>query len=267
MSEGHPESPLRPSWGAEDAGSDTLVNPIHEAPKGKTGVGSKLTAAAEVVLCSGFPTQLALVVILGTLGAQPIDEGGGLVLSYVALLSLIDALLVLSLVWVFLRAHGEQPAPIMLGNRPIRAEAVLGLALVPGALLLVAVALTIMARLAPGLHNVADNPLESLISSPQATLLFALVTVIAGGLREEVQRAFVLHRFEHHLGGAITGLVIFSVAFGLGHLVQGRDAAIVTGMLGAAWGGLYLTRRSIVAPVVCHGVFNLTEVVIAYAGS
>ena len=57
--------------------------------------------------------------------------------------------------------------------------------------------------------------------------------MVAGGLREEVQRAFILHRFERHLGGAAIGLVVFSVAFGLGHLVQGRDAAVITGLLGA----------------------------------
>ena len=267
MSEEHPESPLPPSWVAEDAGSDKSASQTGQGEAGKTETGSKLTAAAEVVLCSGFPTQLALVVILGALGAQPMDEEGSLVLSYVVLLSLLDAVIVLSLVWMLLRAHGERPAPILLGNRPIGAEALLGLVLVPGTLLLVAVTFAAITRLAPDLHNVAENPLESLLISPQSTLLFALVAVIAGGLREEVQRAFVLHRFERHLGGAMTGLVIFSIAFGLGHLVQGRDAAIVTGMLGAAWGGLYLTRRSIVAPVVCHGVFNLTEVVIAYAGS
>jgi membrane protease YdiL (CAAX protease family) len=91
-----------------------------------------------------------------------------------------------------------------------------------------------------------------------------VVAVVAGGLREEVQRAFILHRFEQYLGGAMVGLVVFSVAFGLGHLIQGQDAAIATGLLGAFWGIVYLKRRSIVAPVICHALFNLTEVVIAY---
>ena len=35
---------------------------------------------------------------------------------------------------------------------------------------------------------------------------FAAVTVVAGGLREEVQRAFILHRFDRHLGGAARGV-------------------------------------------------------------
>ena len=228
--------------------------------------GTRLRAAGEVTLCSGFPTQLSLVVLLGMLGAGPTDGSGELSLAYVVTLSLVDAALILSLVWFLMRAYGENPIATMVGRRPIRSEVLLGLALVPAALLLVAVAFAILSRLAPELRNVPENPLEALISSPGAAMTFAGVTVVAGGLREEVQRAFILHRFEQHLGGAAVGLVVFSVAFGLGHLVQGRDAAIITGLLGALWGVLYLVRGSMVAPFVCHAAFNATEVLIAYVG-
>ena len=82
-----------------------------------------------------------------------------------------------------------------------------------------------------------------------------------GGFREEMQRAFVLHRFEQYLGGAAVGLIVFSIGFGLGHALQGWDATVMTGILGAFWGIVYLRRRSFVAPLVCHAVFNLVEVV------
>ena len=196
------------------------------------------------------------------IGAAPTD--GTLSLSYVAMLSLTDAALVLGLIWVILRLRGEHPIPTFFGVRAIGREATLGLVLVPAALLLVAVTSTILLQVAPSLHNVTENPLEALIDTPTAAATFALVAVIAGGVREEVQRAFVLRRFESHLGGPIVGLIVFSVAFGLGHLVQGRDAAIVTGLLGALWGIVYLKRRSIVGPIICHAGFNLTEVLIAY---
>ena len=52
-----------------------------------------------------------------------------------------------------------------------------------------------------------------------------------------------------------------SVAFGAGHLVQGYDVAIVTGLLGAFWGVVYLRRRSAVAPIVSHAGFNSLEIV------
>ena len=219
-----------------------------------------------MVLCSGFPTQLTLVVLFGMLGKGPAGGTGELSLAYVVTLSLIDAAVILSLVWLLMRAGGENPVAAMVGHRPVRREALLGLVLVPAALLTVAAAFAVLSRVAPELRNVPENPLEALITSPAAAMTFAAVAIVAGGLREEVQRAFILRRFEQHLGGAAVGLVVFSVAFGLGHLVQGRDAAVITGLLGALWGVLYLIRGSIVAPMVCHAGFNATEVLIAYVG-
>jgi membrane protease YdiL (CAAX protease family) len=83
--------------------------------------------------------------------------------------------------------------------------------------------------------------------------------MVAGGVREEVQRGFILHRFDQFLGGAAAGVIVFSVFFGLGHLEQGFDAAIATGTLGAFWGVVYVRRRSIVAPMVSHAGFNLAQ--------
>jgi len=42
--------------------------------------------------------------------------------------------------------------------------------------------------------------------------------------------------------------------------LQGYDAALVTGVLGLGWGVLFLWRRSVVAPMVCHALFNLAQV-------
>jgi membrane protease YdiL (CAAX protease family) len=93
------------------------------------------------------------------------------------------------------------------------------------------------------------------------TIIFAVVVMIAGGLREEVQRGFIVHRFGQSLGGAGLGVAIYSVIFGLGHIEQGIDAAIATGVLGGLWGLLYLARRSIVAAMVSHAGFNLAQLV------
>ena len=109
----------------------------------------------------------------------------------------------------------------------------------------------------PGLHNVVHNPLQDLIRGPRNAGIFAIVVVVAGGVREEIQRAFVLHRFKVWLGGGTVGIIVGSIAFGAGHLVQGYDAAIATGLLGVFWGIMYLRRRSVVAPIVSHSGFNL----------
>ncbi len=52
---------------------------------------------------------------------------------------------------------------------------------------------------------------------------------------------------------------VWSLAFGVGHLLQGYDVAIATALMGAFWAIVYVRRRSVVAPVVSHSGFNLLE--------
>jgi len=120
----------------------------------------------------------------------------------------------------------------------------------------------------PQLHNVNVNPFEALAGhSLQNAALLGLVAIVAGGVREELQRAFLLDRFERYLGPSWLGVVFLSTAFGLGHLLQGRDAAIATGALGAFWAVVYLRRRSSLAPMVSHALFNSLEVLIIAVAS
>ena len=117
----------------------------------------------------------------------------------------------------------------------------------------------VISRWAPWL--VTDNPLETLASTRGEFVLFAVVAVIAGGVREEIQRAFILHRCEQRLGGAIVGVIGFGLIFGLGHGYQGWSVVIVTALLGTLWSLVYLARRSVIAPMVSHASFNLIEVI------
>jgi membrane protease YdiL (CAAX protease family) len=80
-------------------------------------------------------------------------------------------------------------------------------------------------------------------------------------LREEIQRAFILHRFDQRLGGGLVGVIAFGIAFGLGHYVQGWSVVIITALLGMLWSVVYLARRSVIAPMVSHASFNLIEVI------
>ena len=220
-------------------------------------------AVAELILCSSLPTQLLLQAAMVGLGWSPVTPAGGLSLSFVVTMSLADTALLIVLMVVLTRAHGDSVSELWLGRRPMVREALLGLSLVPSIFLLVIVLMTTIRVFAPALHNVEANPLEQLATGGAANAVaFGLVGILAGGVREELQRAFMLRRFEQHLGGARTGVIVLSVAFGLGHAVQGWDAALTTGVLGAVWAVLYLRRRSSVAPLVCHSGFNSIEVLV-----
>lgn len=220
-------------------------------------------AAIEVLLCSDFPTQLAIAGGLGQLGIGPY-EAAKLSPRFVYLVSAIDTGVLLSLVFLLLRLSNERPRDIFLGSRRPGRELGVGLALVPAAFAIVMMVQIMIYMVAPFLRNVPVNPFQSLLGSPLRVAAFVALVLVAGGIREELQRAFLLHRFDQALGGARVGLIITSAAFGLGHVLQGWDAAVVTGLLGALWAAVYLWRRSVIAGVVSHALFNVGEVVLGY---
>lgn len=233
-------------------------------------VQRKAVAIAEVILCSSIPTQaLIQLFLIYVIGLHPVTEDQQFSLSFVVTMSLVDTVVLIALMVALSRAHGDSLSELWLGKGSILKECLVGIAYIPPILLLVVIVLNTVRLFAPALHNVETNPLEQLATGGAASVAaFGAVAIFAGGVREELQRAFVLRRFERHLGGADVGVLVWSVAFGLGHAVQGWDAAITTGVLGAVWAGMYLKRRSSVAPIVSHAGFNSIEVLrVAIAGS
>jgi membrane protease YdiL (CAAX protease family) len=225
-------------------------------------------ALLEVCLCSGAPTQL---LIGGALALAGLHAGpdGKLTMQLLVYVAGLDTVLLVGLVLSLLVLGGESPRRVLLGVRPIPGEVLRGFGLLPWVFLLAVATAMVLMRWAPGLF--APNPFETLASTRTEFVLLALVTVLAGGVREEIQRAFILHRFEQRLGGALVGVLTFGVLFGLGHLLQGWSVVIITALLGMLWSVVYLARRSVVAPMVSHASFNLIEVIsfglVAYGAS
>jgi len=239
---------------------DPSLEPRTPTERSPSRILERTVALLEVLLCSDYPTQFALGATFTAFRFGPYTSQGRLSVAYVVTLSLVDTALLIGLMVLFLHAHGERARDVFLGPRPVLGEARFG---VPLTLATLAIGIAVLATLrtfAPSLHNVEHNPLQDLMIRPRDAWLFVLVVVVAGGVREEIQRAFVLHRFEVWLGGGTVGIVIGSAAFGAGHLLQGADAAIATGLLGVFWGIVYLRRRSAVAPIVSHSGFNLLQI-------
>ena len=90
--------------------------------------------------------------------------------------------------------------------------------------------------------NVPHNPLQDLVRHAADAVIFAFVVMVAGGVREEIQRGFVLRRFEQYprrrRGGARRvqrGLRPGTPGTGTRRRARDRD-------LGAFWGAIFLTR-------------------------
>jgi uncharacterized protein len=219
----------------------------------------RVGALIEILICSGFPTQVLLIVVMRGFGIPMRAADGRLSPPFVFALSLLDAIFVIGLVLTFLRAHHESAREVLLGKVRVIREALLGIATLPAVFVLVTLVLVLILRFAPGLHNVGSNPFEDMLRTRSDAIIFAVVVMVAGGVREEVQRGFIAHRCDQYLGGALWGVVVYSAFFGAGHIDQGYDAMIAIGLLGLFWGLLYISRRSIVAPLVSHALFNLAQ--------
>jgi membrane protease YdiL (CAAX protease family) len=260
------DSPSSTSDSATSAGAGGAAPSYSEAADPAVSTGARIrgtermVAAMEVVACSGVPTQLLIGQLLVGSGWAPAPTEG-LTLALAAPLLLIDTVLVVAMMVFFTRRRGESVRRLWLGSRPRVREALIGTALIPLVFLMVVVLLNLLRLLAPSLRNVAVNPMEQMATqSLSDAVVFAFVAIVGGGVREELQRAFMLHRFERYLGGPAAAVIVLSSAFGLGHLQQGYDAGIITGALGAFWAVVYLRRRSVLVPVVSHAGFNAIEV-------
>jgi len=241
------------------------VEPSMKDPEGgprrtwKRRIGSLV----EILLALGIATDQLALLILSPLGiaTDPLRS-----VKTLAGVTTLSSCLLLALLGVLLRLRGEAPMPLLLGaRRAFRGEVARGLILLPLIFLAVYYLKSVFRHLLPGLYSGEKNVLEELMRGPGDLVLFLAVALFSGGIREEIQRGFVIRRFEEGLGPARLGAFLYAVFFGFGHLVQGRDEAIIAGILGLLWGLVFAVRRSVVAPMISHGLYDALELIRYYA--
>jgi membrane protease YdiL (CAAX protease family) len=232
-------------------------------------------AALQAFAVSGIPTQVVVFLVLWLgVGLEPFEniESTTLSFEFIATLLFVDTAVVAILIRLFLILSGEDSREVFLGRRPLGREIIGGVLLVPVVFAAVTGLVLLFRLLAPWMHTVQDNPLIQFMRNPIDTAIFLVVVMLAGGVREELQRAFILHRSAQirvdiplfgrvfTIGGVRQGLIVFSLTFGLLHIDQGLDVAAALGLLGLFWGVLYLRRRSVVMSMANHAAFNASQV-------
>jgi membrane protease YdiL (CAAX protease family) len=123
---------------------------------------------------------------------------------------------------------------------------------------------TVMSSLLP--RPPASGPsIMSFFKEPRNLLIWLPIGIFGGGLVEELERIFVLTRFEKWLGrpGLILGIALSSAMFGVGHLYQGLGSAISTAVSGFVFTLVYLRRRSAIEPIVAHAFSDVLAMVAA----
>src|SRR6187401_2022643 len=90
----------------------------------------RAAAALEVLLCSGFPTQVVIITLLAAGGLQAKTADGRFSAPFIFSLTLLDTVFLVGLVVFFLRAHREPVREALFGFRPLGREFLLGTALI-----------------------------------------------------------------------------------------------------------------------------------------
>ncbi len=224
-----------------------------------TDLSNRVIALLEILLVAGLGD---LLVIPLTLQVARIPVSRVMESSTVLFAVLMSkATVTLLLVLLLLRFKGETLRTIGWRARPLQGESWRGLLFVPVLFATMGLVAVLFEYFGPQ-YVTRENPLLVMLDRPSDVLLFLLSSFYVGGLQEEVQRAFILDRFRQHLGGPVVGLVLWSIAFGLGHAVQGIDNMVKAGILGLLFGLLYLRRGDLTSPIVAHAVFNSVTVLV-----
>ncbi|MFH1964773.1 MAG: CPBP family intramembrane glutamic endopeptidase [Acidobacteriota bacterium] len=211
------------------------------------------------VMVAGFGGWVLIMLVLGLTGLQGSDILSRPVWIAVALMA--EATITLFLIR-FLESSSYPLSNGVFGLiRWSAADLLIGAAAVPFLFLVVFFSSWMFELFFP--QYVTDgNPLLEMIRTPLDLAAFLVAGVYAGGIKEEVQRAFILLRFEMHLGGISAGLVLWSLVFGLGHYEQGWSSAFSAAVLGLVFGGIFLWKRNLFTAISVHAVYDVTVLVI-----
>ena len=176
----------------------------------------------------------------------------------VALTQGLVAVVVLAGVWYFeipLRALGLAGDPAITGLSAVVAGVVLGVILWGGS--------ETMTALSEAFGLGVDEGLRELLAPETAggwLALFGLVLPLVAVSEELLFRAAAIGVPTAGFDTAPWALaVVSSVAFAFCHGIQGRAGVLVTGVLGLALAGAYVSTGSLLLVIVAHYVLNATE--------
>jgi membrane protease YdiL (CAAX protease family) len=224
----------------------------------KAALEERFRALLEVLLLSGLVSSFlaAIAFPLAAKERATLFQDAATMLTFV----LVEALITFFLIGSILKIHSGSLRDLGLNWREWKPNLLIGIALVP---LLFGINICVSTVFIHWLPQYAmdRNPLLEVIRTPRELALFLVAALIAGGIKEELQRVFILKRFQLYLGGARIGLILWSIAFGLGHYVQGAQGVVLAGLFGYIFGAIYLARENVIGPIVAHGLYDAITLV------
>lgn len=117
----------------------------------------------------------------------------------------------------------------------------------------------------PGLRLLRGD--DYLLPQSRAEIaLFAGVSVTAGICEEVLFRGFLFAYLQASPWSLdpSTVILVSSAMFGIAHFGQGIKGMLLTGMIGAALGILYVVTGSLLAPIIVHILIDLRAAALCY---
>ena len=219
----------------------------------------RLYAVFEIIMVSGivssFMVSLVFAMVFFIMFGRARLNIMEMDISFLVAYTLFESAVAFLILFMLMKARGETLSMLGLRRQQWKTNVVFGI-LAALCLLVVSGATGVLFKIFLPEYALEKNPLIEMVHSPRQLILFIFTLIVAGGIKEEMQRAFILRRFSHHLGGAGIGLVIWSLAFGAGHSAQGLQGMCTAAILGLIFGALYLMSGNLLLPITAHALYN-----------
>lgn len=212
---------------------------------------SRLRAAIEILLALGVVTSIPATLIVG----DPLRS-----MRALAAFTTLSSGLLIALLAILQRLRGERLLASFIRRDRLTRDTLIGAFVAPMWFALVYLTVALVGLFGPRVPDTtAANPVLALMRTPGDFALFLFVVLLTGGITEELQRAFVIRRFEAW-GPTWLGAALYGVWFGVGHRGQGGGGAVFSGLFGFGHGLLFIWRGSVIVPMVSHGLYDVLEI-------
>lgn len=179
--------------------------------------------------------------------------------SVIIQLAISNSLITIVFVSIFLALANERPHDIGFRSNKLPVQLLIGSSI--GLILALVDHIAIgnfIKMLLPEKFDEGMRILGEFINKINIWIWLAL-TIFIGGFIEELQRIFIITRFERCFGmyGIVFALIVESLLQGAGHAYQGPERAIIYIFVGLIFGLVYLRKRSAIEAMACHAVYDV----------
>ena len=223
---------------------------------------STLYYIGEIILISGIITdQIIFFLLFKILRIPPNEILKGENYTYTLLFLLISTLIIFFLFYFFQKIDTLKDKNLKIPIfKKINKKTILISLICFFVFYLFMIISSSIANLFLGKSNILKNPLLQNIKNFKDLIILAIGGAIGGAFREELQRSFVLQRFDVIFKLPYTGLIIWSTYFALGHINQGVFAIFIVGIIGLGLGFIYLKYKNFDINFFTHLFFNFFSI-------